>query len=46
MRCLPTIILGLLACAACETKALPEGVLSQAELVQALKTLYIAGEHV
>lgn len=46
MRWLPTIILGLLACAACETKAPPEGVLSQAEMVQALKTLYIAEEHV
>lgn len=46
MRWLPTIILGLLTIVACRTEAPPDGVLNQAEMVQALKSLYIAEEHV
>ncbi len=46
MRLLPVIILGLSVCLACRDKPKPEGILNQAEMVQALKALYIAEEHV
>lgn len=46
MRWLPAIILGLLCCLACKRETPPDGVLSQAEMVQTLKSLYIAEEHV
>lgn len=46
MRWLPAIILGLLCSLACKSEPPPEGVLSQAEMVKALKSLYIAEEHV
>lgn len=46
MRLLPAIILALSVCLACRDKAPPEGVFSQAEMVQALKAVYIAEEHV
>ena len=46
MRLLPAIILALLGIVSCKKEAPPDGVLSRAEMVQALKSLYIAEEHV
>lgn len=46
MRWLPTIVLGLLLCPACQREAPAKGIMNQAEMVRALKAVYIAEEHV
>jgi hypothetical protein len=46
MRLVAVLVVGLLAVLSCKRDRRPEGVLSQDTMVQALRSLYIAEEHV